>query len=160
MHVLVRHASKGWALNLAVVWDYLNLRTRTTISDAQSSARSQASGRRKNRKMRVGRKAKSKKAEAEGRERESERWELMEEGREIPCSRWLVPVEESCTRRSENPEISAASGKRITLGAICPYSSLAAGPRDKRRKLNIKCKQVQHRRRRQVEAVAVAVVAA
>jgi len=46
--------------------------------------------------------------------------------------------EESRTGRFENPEISAASGRRITLGAICPYLRLhLVGPRDKRGKLRI-----------------------
>lgn len=34
-------------------------------------------------------------------------------------------VEEPCKRRFGNPEISATSGKRITLEAICPYLRLA-----------------------------------
>jgi len=54
------------------------------------------------------------------------------------------PFEESCTGRFENPKISAASGGRITLGAICPYLRLhLVGPRDKRGRLRIiKRKQV------------------
>jgi len=62
----------------------------------------------------------------------------MEEDRGIPCSLAVSRSRNRVRDVHENPEISAASGGRITLGAICPYLRLhLVGPRDKRGRLRI-----------------------